>query len=210
MSSDKVEIIVHGNVGGSPTFYTAKDGGKEWCHFRVGATPRYLNRATGEWQNGDTQWFTVKAWGELAISAKCLAKGMPVVVRGRVRVETWTGESGERWDHVVHASSLAVELSPRGEVNWVRLVRESADGARAAAGAGRGGGTGTDRGPGGGDGAGPAAVVLGPDGSRWEGTELPDVPTAEEDYPEDVDGEDTAYVLEQPDGAPREAAPVGG
>ena len=37
---------------------------------RVGSTPRRLNRETGEWQDGQTSYYTVKCWRRLAINAR--------------------------------------------------------------------------------------------------------------------------------------------
>ncbi|RNL78759.1 single-stranded DNA-binding protein [Nocardioides marmorisolisilvae] len=59
--------------------------------FRLGCTPRYLKG--GEWTNGETSWFTVNCWRALGRNvADSVAKGDPVVVHGRVRVDVWERE----------------------------------------------------------------------------------------------------------------------
>ena len=63
--------------------------------FRVATTPRRFQRKTGTWVDGDTQWYTVSAWRDLADNcARSLRRGDPVVVHGRLRAETLDVNSG--------------------------------------------------------------------------------------------------------------------
>jgi len=53
--------------------------------FRVATTPRRFQRTTGTWVDGDTQWYTVNAWRNLADHcSRSLRRGDPVVVQGRL------------------------------------------------------------------------------------------------------------------------------
>jgi len=53
--------------------------------FRVATTPRRFQRKTGTWVDGDTQWYTVNAWRNLADHcSRSLRRGDPVVVQGRL------------------------------------------------------------------------------------------------------------------------------
>ena len=152
--SDKVEITVRGRVGTEPVRRISASG-TTWVTFRLGATPRTRDRVTGEYKNTETQWFTVKTWGDFAENVgTSLGRGVPVVVQGRVYVDTWSGEHGERWDHVIHAQTIGVELFG-GTAKYLRTIRESA---AAAAG----------------DVAPAVANMTGPDGRRFEGREVPD------------------------------------
>ncbi|WP_127130588.1 single-stranded DNA-binding protein [Georgenia sp. SYP-B2076] len=123
--SDKVEITVRGRVGTEPVRRVGASG-TTWVTFRLGATPRARDRVTGEYKNTETQWFTVKTWGDFAENVGVsLGRGVPVLVQGRVYVDTWSGEGGERWDHVIHAQTIGVELFG-GTVKYLRTIRESA------------------------------------------------------------------------------------
>jgi len=53
--------------------------------FRVATTPRRFQRKSGEWMDGETQWYTVNAWRNLGEHcSRSLRRGDPVVVQGRL------------------------------------------------------------------------------------------------------------------------------
>ncbi|MCM0620413.1 single-stranded DNA-binding protein [Nocardioides bruguierae] len=81
--------------------------------FRVAVTPRRLNRRTGEWGDGETQWYTVSAWRGLAERcAASLRSGDPVIVHGRLTTSTWTTSAGaETTTMEVDASVVGHDLS---------------------------------------------------------------------------------------------------
>jgi single-strand DNA-binding protein len=81
--------------------------------FRVASTPRRFQRKTGTWVDGDTQWYTVSAWRDLADNcAQSLRRSDPVVVHGRLRVEKWTGSSGaEMTSFEIDATFVGHDLS---------------------------------------------------------------------------------------------------
>ena len=65
--------------------------------FPVASTPRVLDRATGEYRDGDPLFLTCTAWRELAEHVvESLAKGARVVVVGRLRLSRWETEAGEK------------------------------------------------------------------------------------------------------------------
>ena len=75
--------------------------------FRLAASQRKFNRSTQSWENGDTNWFTVTAFRQLAINiAACVSKGDRIVVSGRLAVRDW--ESGDRSGTVVEIDADAV------------------------------------------------------------------------------------------------------
>lgn len=95
--------------------------GTEYVSFRLG-TSRRIQR-DGEWTDSDTTWVSVRCYRRLAVHAHySLQKGDPVVVVGRLRVETWTTEAGvhrERTvldaDAVGHDLTLGTTKFNRGE-----------------------------------------------------------------------------------------------
>jgi single-strand DNA-binding protein len=79
--------------------------------FRLAAGSRRFDRETGSWVDGDTNWFTVVSFRQLAENAnECLAKGDRVVVSGRLKVRDW--DNGERTGTAVEieADSLGHDL----------------------------------------------------------------------------------------------------
>lgn len=86
-------------------------GGQHVASFRVGSTPRRFK--DGEWHNGATVWYQVKAWRRLAThAAQSLRRGDPVVVHGRLTADVWTREDGVSvTQYVVVATSLGHDLN---------------------------------------------------------------------------------------------------
>jgi single-strand DNA-binding protein len=88
---------------------------------RVGSTPRRLNRATGEWQDGETSYYTVKCWRRLAENVHgCLRKGDMIIVRGKVSTRTWVDDQQRtRTEMQVEADSVGHDLA----FGWSRFNR---------------------------------------------------------------------------------------
>jgi single-strand DNA-binding protein len=92
-------------------------------NFRLAASNRKFNRATKTWENGETNWFTVTAFRQLAMNASgSIAKGDRVIVTGRLRVRDW--ENGDRGGTIVEidASTIGHDLN-WGTATYVKTVR---------------------------------------------------------------------------------------
>ncbi|MEV0894828.1 single-stranded DNA-binding protein [Promicromonospora sp. MEB111] len=115
-----VTVTVSGFAGNSPALHTGT--GKPFAMFRVASTRRYVNDA-GEWTDGATLWFTVKAWRTAAVNlVRSVRKGDPVVVTGRLEMDEWAGPDGEpRSGLVIAATGVGVDAT-RGKVEFSRLV----------------------------------------------------------------------------------------
>lgn len=113
MSNGTLDITVTGWVGSDVTTLPAQDGRAAYTTFRLGSTRRWWNRATGAWQDSQTEWFQVKAWRALAVNAGLsLRKGVPVVVQGRLSTREWQDEGGAvRTSLVLEATSVGIDLS---------------------------------------------------------------------------------------------------
>ena len=124
-------ITLRGYVGGDVVVRDAGD--VQVAHFRVGATPRVLNRGTGEWVDGPTQWYSINAWRRLALNVKrSVFKGDPVVVHGRLTVKEWPDKDGVlRTTLEVEAESVGHDLL-RGTSSFVRPARVEEPGSVAA------------------------------------------------------------------------------
>ena len=97
-------VTLQGWVGGDVSLRQAGDA--QVASFRLGSTPRRFSRRSGEWVDGETQWFTVNAWRGLAENvAASVHRGDPVVVHGRMNASTWVSNAG------VEVISLEVDAS---------------------------------------------------------------------------------------------------
>lgn len=57
--SRQIDIVVQGVLGTTPTLVrTANE--RVYCHFRLATTPTF--RVGEDWRQGETLWFTAKAW----------------------------------------------------------------------------------------------------------------------------------------------------
>ncbi|WP_448004928.1 single-stranded DNA-binding protein [Agromyces bauzanensis] len=119
-------ITVTGVVGSDPRLHVTTQG-LAITSFRLASTRRYFDRAKGSWEDGETNWYTVSAFRQLAHNAAAsVAKGERVVVHGRLRLRAW--ENGEK-------SGMAIEIEADAighDLTWgtttltkVRLARES-------------------------------------------------------------------------------------
>ncbi len=63
--------------------------------FRLASTQRRFDRGQEKWIDGETNWYTITAFRQLAIhAAGSIEKGQRVVLSGRLRIREW--ENGER------------------------------------------------------------------------------------------------------------------
>lgn len=96
-------VCVVGTVATAPRLIRTQSG-VSLCSFRLASTERRYNREAGEWSDGDTNWFTVSVFRDMAgNAATSFAKGDRVVVTGRLRVRRWEQKEKDR-------SGLAVEI----------------------------------------------------------------------------------------------------
>jgi single-strand DNA-binding protein len=121
-------VTLVGFVAGEPILRKTKDG-TTVTDVRVGATTRVLDRATGEWRDGDTSYYTVNCWRRLGDHAKAsLHKGEPVVVKGRFHTRSYEDKTGRlRTEVEITADTVGHDLS-RGISNYMR-TRTPADAA---------------------------------------------------------------------------------
>lgn len=129
-------ITIVGNLTRDPEIrYTAS--GQANARLGVAVSRRWQNRQTNEWEER-TSFFNVVAWADMAENiSDTLAKGMRVIVNGRLEQRSWETEQGEKRSVV---EIVADEIGP--SLRWA-----TADVKRSER---RGGGGGGDFGGGGG------------------------------------------------------------
>jgi single-strand DNA-binding protein len=134
--SQENTITLRGFVTAEPKLWQPTPKHTPVTEIRVGSTPRRLNRATGEWEDGDTSYYTVKCWRRLAVNVKsCLRKGDMVIIKGKFVTRSWVDDQQRtRTQMHVEADSVGHDLSfgwshfNRGaNPSWVS-VREQANG----------------------------------------------------------------------------------
>jgi single-strand DNA-binding protein len=80
---------VTGNLTSDPELRFTPTG-RPVAAFTIANTPRCPDRATGEWQDGETWFVRCSAWGDTAENiATSLSRGTAVVATGRLRARTW-------------------------------------------------------------------------------------------------------------------------
>lgn len=115
----QLDLTVQGVVGTHPVLSRVGSRQRAYCRFRVAVTPTY--RTDRGWQNGDTMWFTAKAWGQLAENiSRSLHKGDPVLLTGRLGEETWESDKGLRSSNVIVLQAAGHDLT-RGETRFMRV-----------------------------------------------------------------------------------------
>ncbi|SRR6266704_3236344 len=72
-------------------------GGAPYAKFTVAFTPRFLDKTTGQWRDGEPLFLNCTAWRDLAEHiAESLSKGARVIVTGRLRQNRWETKEGEK------------------------------------------------------------------------------------------------------------------
>jgi single-strand DNA-binding protein len=87
-------FTVSGLVATTPRHLVTQEG-LPITSFRLASSKRRFDRAKKIWVDGETNWFTINSFRQLAInSASSISKGDRIVVSGRLKVRDW--DNGER------------------------------------------------------------------------------------------------------------------
>ncbi|WP_104173134.1 single-stranded DNA-binding protein [Arthrobacter sp. Y81] len=101
-------------------------GGVATASFRLGSTDRRYDRASSMWVDGNTNWFTVQGYRQLAGNMGCsIKKGQRVIIVGRLKMRSW--EKDGRIYHVaeIDAESVGHDLM-WGSANFTRTAGNTA------------------------------------------------------------------------------------
>jgi single-strand DNA-binding protein len=96
MAAGDTSITIVGNLVADPEIrYTPT--GQAVATFRVASTPRFLDKTTNEWKDGDSLFLSCNVWRQAAENvAESLQRGMRVIVSGRLRQRSYETKEGEK------------------------------------------------------------------------------------------------------------------
>jgi len=93
---NETTVTVTGNLVDQPELRFTP-AGQPVTRFRVASTPRYLDKASNTWKDGDSLFLTCNVWRQSAEhAAESLDKGMRVIVTGRLRQRTYEVDGQKR------------------------------------------------------------------------------------------------------------------
>lgn len=105
-------ITVSGLIATTPRHLVTQDG-LAITSFRLASSQRRFDRSQNKWVDGETNWYTVSGYRQLAINmAGSFNKGDRVLITGKLRIRDW--DSGERT-----GTSVEIEAEAAGhDISW--------------------------------------------------------------------------------------------
>ena len=89
-------ITVIGNLTDDPELRFTPSGAAV-AKFRIASTPRFLDKASGEWKDGEPLFLACNVWRQVAENvAESLQRGSRVIVSGRLRMRSYETKEGEK------------------------------------------------------------------------------------------------------------------
>ncbi|MDP9850362.1 single-stranded DNA-binding protein [Streptosporangium lutulentum] len=96
MAVGETTITIVGNLVNDPELRFIPSG-QAVARFRIASTPRFLDKTTNEWKDGEGLFLTCNVWREAAENAaESLQRGMRVIVQGRLRQRSYDTKEGEK------------------------------------------------------------------------------------------------------------------
>ena len=96
MAAGDTNLTMIGNLVSDPELRFTPSGAAV-AKFTVASTPRYLDKTTNEWKDGDSLFLQCQIWRQAAENvAESLTKGMRVIVSGRLKQRSYETKEGEK------------------------------------------------------------------------------------------------------------------
>ena len=96
MAAGDTVITLVGNLVDDPELRFTPSG-QAVAKFRIASTPRYLDKATNEWKDGESLFLTCNVWRQAAENvAESLQRGMRVIVQGRLKQRSYETKEDEK------------------------------------------------------------------------------------------------------------------
>jgi single-strand DNA-binding protein len=152
MAAGDTQLTVVGNLVDDPELRFTP-AGQPVARFRIASTPRFMDKTTNEWKDGDSLFLTCNVWRQAAENvAESLQRGMRVIVSGRLKQRSYETKEGEkRTVYEVEVDDVGPSLrNASAKVNKVaRSGGNGGGGYSGGGGGGQGGGGGRSSGGGG-------------------------------------------------------------
>jgi single-strand DNA-binding protein len=150
MAAGDTAITIAGNLVDDPELrYTPT--GQAVARFRVASTPRFMDRQTNEWKDGESLFLSCNVWRQAAENvAESLQRGMRVIVQGRLKQRSYETKEGEkRTVYEVEVDEVGPSLR-NASAKVTKTQRSGGSGGFGGGGGGNQGGYGGQGGSGGG------------------------------------------------------------
>ena len=96
MAAGDTTITLIGNLVDDPELRFTPSGAAV-AKFRVASTPRFLDKQTNEWKDGESLFLQCQIWRQAAENvAESLTKGMRVILSGRLKQRSYETKEGEK------------------------------------------------------------------------------------------------------------------
>lgn len=105
------QITITGLVATDPRNVTTGEG-LSIASFRLASTQRRFDRGQNRWVDGETNWYTVTAFRQLAHNvSQSVKKGERIVVTGRLRIRAWVAGPKNGVNIEVDADAVGHDLT---------------------------------------------------------------------------------------------------
>ena len=109
MSGEPITTLI-GNIGTEPVL-SFTSGGAAVCNFSLAATPRSLDKASGEWRDGETFWVRCAIWRQAAETvSESLTKGTRVIVHGKLKMRSYEKDGQKRTSYELAVEEIGPSL----------------------------------------------------------------------------------------------------
>lgn len=96
MAAGDTVITIVGNLTDDPELRFTPSGAPV-ANFTIASTPRYVDRQTNEWRDGETLFMRCSMWRQAAENvAESLERGMRVIAQGRLKQRSFETREGEK------------------------------------------------------------------------------------------------------------------
>jgi single-strand DNA-binding protein len=103
-------ITLTGIVGTEPRAVTTAEG-LAITSFRLASTQRRFDKAQEKWIDGETNWYSIATFRQLATNAAVsVKKGERILVTGRLRIREWENAGKTGTNIEIEAESLGHDL----------------------------------------------------------------------------------------------------
>ena len=108
---NQTQLTITGNLVDDPELRFTPSG-QPVAKFRIASTPRFYDKASNSWKDGDSLFLTVNVWRQAAENvAESMTRGTRAIVTGRLRQRSYEAQDGtKRTVYELEADEVGVSL----------------------------------------------------------------------------------------------------